>query len=623
MTTPERTPDRTEELIRAMLERRASQPMPPWLFDRAMHAIVVAPQARPGRSPARLPVSTAGRLALVAALALVLTLLGGGALLAAGLLRLPVLPAPAPTFPAGVVVPSGSPGAEPSPVASPSASPTPRITPKPAPKALAPNSMAVVTAAGDGLRVRSAPGTGSDSKKLSPLLPKGTRMLVVDGPVAADGMDWYQVKAAHDEGLFGWVSSGKDGEQWIKKTAPKCLETLDETAPWKVPAMDFLACYGDAPVTVRAIGWQEGGLDTGEGYFYCPWTGEEDYCALEPDWLATDRYFTYTDKGVPAGEGFAVVAPGADAGPGIGSPAQGVKLTLAMDAPEAAGCRVRDGRGRDVLAPEAAILACRLTFVVRDMEWEPTDPLLDVPSIATVTQDGLAVWDEVGGSPTGQTLPAGSSVLVVEGPEWDGLVGWYLVAPTDAPMGTAGWVPVVGAGGERTLATVAVDCPTGTDWAAIEALTPPERLACFGASEITTDVLVTQEPADPNRGLCTDFAASTGSDRRCVSLPGWLTTYSGIVATDPARSGAGIEIRLNPWQRGNDGFPSTEPTVVRVTGSFGHEGSWECSLRDAVTNALLVPDIDAYIACKQVFVVNEIRDAPGFAGTPVPATASP
>ena len=33
-----------------------------------------------------------------------------------------------------------------------------------------------------------------------------------------------------------------------------------------------------------------------------------EYCALEPDWLATDMYFSYTDKGVPAGEGFAVVA---------------------------------------------------------------------------------------------------------------------------------------------------------------------------------------------------------------------------------------------------------------------------------------------------------------------------
>jgi len=617
------TPDRTEELVRAMLERRASQPMPGWLFDQTMHAIVVAPQARTSRSPWRVPPSTAGRLALVATLALLLTLLAAGALLAAGVIHLP--PAP-PRFPVAVAVapsPSASVDVEPpSEVPLESATPTPLVTAKPPPKALAVDSLAVVTAAGDGLRVRSAPGTGSGSKKLSPLLPKGTRMLVVDGPVAADGMDWYEVKASDEEGLFGWVSSGRNGEQWIKQTSPKCSETLDETAPWKVPAVDFLVCYGDAPVTVRATGWQEGGLDTGEGYVFCPWTGENEYCALEPDWLATDMYFTYTDKGVPAGEGSAVVAPGADAGPGIGSPAQGVKLTLAMDAPEAAGCRVRNGRGRDVIAPEAAILACRLTFVVREMEWEPTDPLLDVPSIATVNEDGLAVWDEVGGSPTGQTLPVGSSVLVVEGPEWVGLVGWYLVAPTDAPMGSAGWIPVVGTDGERTLAPVAIDCPSGTDWAAVEALTPAERLACFGASDITADVLLTQEPVDPARGLCGDFAASTGSDRPCVALPGWLTTDSGIVATDPSRPGAGIEIRLNPWQSGNDGFPP-EPTVVRVTGSFANEGSWECSLRDAVTNERLIPDAAAYIACKQVFVVNEIREGPGPTGTPVPATASP
>ena len=266
-------PDRTDELVRAMLERRASQPMPDWLFDRTMHAIVKAPRARQSRWPWQVP-STGGRLALVAAVALLLTLLAAGALLAAGVLRLP--PAP-PRFPAAVVAapsPSASGSAEPSlDAASASPVPTPAVTPRPVPPALAADSLAVVTAAGDGLRVRSAPGTGSDSKKLTPLLPKGTRMLIVDGPVVADGYDWYEIQTDTFEGaidLYGWVAAAdKDGGAWIKPTAPACPAELDAMAIAMTSPMDLLACYGDAQfdVIVRAV---FSPIDTeGES---CPWS---------------------------------------------------------------------------------------------------------------------------------------------------------------------------------------------------------------------------------------------------------------------------------------------------------------------------------------------------------------
>ena len=88
--------------------------------------------------------------------------------------------------------------------------------------------IAVVTPAGDGLRVRSRPEVSADSKKLTPLLAAGSRMLVVNGPVPADGYDWYEVRADND--LFGWVAAGKDGEDWIAPAAANCTDDLDESA---------------------------------------------------------------------------------------------------------------------------------------------------------------------------------------------------------------------------------------------------------------------------------------------------------------------------------------------------------------------------------------------------------
>ena len=103
-------------------------------------------------------------------------------------------PTPKPTLPAVVVAPSASPEASPSNEAPESpAAPTGAPEPTPASARLAKDTIAVVTKAGDGLRVRTAPGVGADSKKLKPLLNAGARMLVVDGPVAADGYDWYEV----------------------------------------------------------------------------------------------------------------------------------------------------------------------------------------------------------------------------------------------------------------------------------------------------------------------------------------------------------------------------------------------------------------------------------------------
>ncbi len=77
-----------------------------------------------------------------------------------------------------------------------------------------------VVTVSDRLRVRSEPRVSDDSTKYEPLLPLGTELLVLDGPVSASGYTWYKVAPVSFSRLegpgFGWVAmAGKDGEPWI------------------------------------------------------------------------------------------------------------------------------------------------------------------------------------------------------------------------------------------------------------------------------------------------------------------------------------------------------------------------------------------------------------------------
>jgi serpin B len=79
---------------------------------------------------------------------------------------------------------------------------------------------AVVVTVSDRLRVRSEPRVSDDSIKYEPLLPLGTELTVLDGPVSASGLTWYKVAPVSYVGLdgpgYGWVASaGTDGEPWI------------------------------------------------------------------------------------------------------------------------------------------------------------------------------------------------------------------------------------------------------------------------------------------------------------------------------------------------------------------------------------------------------------------------
>jgi hypothetical protein len=384
------TPDRTEELVRAMLERRAGGTVPDWLLSATMHDVVTSRQSR-RRQPGVRGGANGARVVLVAAVALALLALGS--VLAAGaLLRRD----DGPLDPPAVVVldnlasaaatiepleedaatPSRA-GASPAAPATPAASlvaatpvPTPDgDAPDPVAGALARDQLARVTDAGAGLRVRTRPSLGASYDQDAVLEP-GTRVFVVDGPIRADGHEWYEV-LTEDVGLwqFGWVAAGDQGEAWLEPAAAECVDdpgTRELDMMW---AAEFLVCYGDRPVHVLArINDGLGPLSEGTTVrdILCPTLPAVDDCGVAEGWLLIpetglllDQIDAFVDVAI-APDGLRLEDIPSDTS---------LEFAIAMDSPSAADCRVVDQRtGSDHIPRDEAVTQCRLHFVLVDVE---------------------------------------------------------------------------------------------------------------------------------------------------------------------------------------------------------------------------------------------------------------
>src|SRR5829696_4566906 len=232
------TPDRTEELVSAMLARRAGGTVPDWLLGETMQQVVQGRQSR-RRASGPFGGPDGARLALIAAVAL--SLLALASVFAAGAFLRQDNPLDPPAAVVDGPSPSRASDASLTPEASGTHSPPSRpaaeesvvvpATAKPVADVLNTDSLAVVTPDGDGLRVRSQPGLAADSTRLEPLLASGTRVLIVGGPVQADGFAWYEVLVdPGQEDLFGWVAAGKDANVWIRADPPDCPDALDVPA---------------------------------------------------------------------------------------------------------------------------------------------------------------------------------------------------------------------------------------------------------------------------------------------------------------------------------------------------------------------------------------------------------
>jgi hypothetical protein len=165
----------------------------------------------------------------------------------------------------------------PSPV--PLSSPTPS-TPEPSIKPLAsplPIGLIAVTLADDGLRVRSRPWVGDDSINYEPLLPNGTGVHILEGPVVGSGYWWYRVEL--DEGVTlldgvreGWVAvADHDGTPWVGPL----IEVLPGPPPpspvtgWPIVRRGLLSMHGsldqeESQGSSLAIRVEVGGLLPGQ-----------------------------------------------------------------------------------------------------------------------------------------------------------------------------------------------------------------------------------------------------------------------------------------------------------------------------------------------------------------------
>jgi hypothetical protein len=203
-----------------------------------------------------------------------------------------------------------------------------------------------------------------------PVLPAGTRMLIVDGPVAADGYDWYEVQTDGELiDLFGWVATGKNGEVWLAPKKPRCPEEADAAAVAMLNRIDFLACYGDTQVrvTARAADLWDTRLEEAD----CGWIRRTGSCDVDARWLLfpSASVTIVTNKGNEHRLDLAMP-------PELAARLQDVPreatllLAISMDAPEAAACEVRDPiTGSEVIPVHRAITACRLQFVVQEIAW--------------------------------------------------------------------------------------------------------------------------------------------------------------------------------------------------------------------------------------------------------------
>jgi hypothetical protein len=194
-----------------------------------------------------------------------------------------------------------------------------------------------------------------------PLLPLGTHLYVLDGPVSASGYAWYQVVQLTSRTLpSGWVASaGRDGEPWIAAGDFDCPPVpADFRSLAALPAGVGLACFPRMPITVQARLISCGCDMDGSGYD--PWwfflgSGRPDLLvepgvtSAPPDTDTADWFILNLD---PAGQHPDVLPDG-----------KVVLVTGMFDHPAAAGCKRIDPEREPVPSQ-----GCRLEFSVTRLE---------------------------------------------------------------------------------------------------------------------------------------------------------------------------------------------------------------------------------------------------------------
>ena len=214
----------------------------------------------------------------------------------------------------------------------------------------------LVTTVQPDVRVRSKPGLAASSEKLTPLLPRGTELVVMSGPVAADGYHWYEVTPLESGSALplGWIAAGsKTGEPWLVGRTPVCpARPTTFAALIAIPAQLALVCFHGEPITVEAR--------------IVPCECDVDGPAFTPTWFASHwNLLIDPSRTAPSAEMrdlWLSLDPTATR-PATLPLGQVVTVTGMFDHPAAAGC-VRGEYGNVPAGPTGL---CRLWFAVTEI----------------------------------------------------------------------------------------------------------------------------------------------------------------------------------------------------------------------------------------------------------------
>jgi hypothetical protein len=220
-------------------------------------------------------------------------------------------------------------------------------------------SGSVVRTTDDGLRVRTAPGTGAESQVVHAGLPSGSSLFVLDGPVSDDGHVWYRVEwlDAPRPIPVGWVAADDlDGRRFVEADTLNCPS--EPTIPSDIARLAHgyrVGCFAAEPLAIRARlvacecdvdgrmepAWLT--TDYGPGG---PWLLIDPTAARQSPTLSEDLFLIrHPDSPSPDSLGGALVL-----------------VTGMFDHPDAAGCATPVGDGP--LSPAD----CSAIFVVTAME---------------------------------------------------------------------------------------------------------------------------------------------------------------------------------------------------------------------------------------------------------------
>lgn len=170
----------------------------------------------------------------------------------------------------------------PTPSLSPSPSPSPEPTPSPTPS-LHVDGLARITTA--GLRFRVDPADADPApRKTYPSPDVGSTVLLVGGPVAVGGVDYWQVYPSTTDYVtpLGWVAAAApDGTLNLTPFQPNCPPPAGIVAA-QIGALDDLeplVCYGSTELTL--VGEVSCSYGIADGFLAGPILSSHKWCILD------------------------------------------------------------------------------------------------------------------------------------------------------------------------------------------------------------------------------------------------------------------------------------------------------------------------------------------------------